>query len=236
MEHTTINSTEEMEELAAIPLSTDTGEKDEKKGKGKKKPTDKDIEAAVASVVLAEMKFWSERVVSLIGENHPNKGSFLRGVPYVIGAYMHLAREELKKVFSRRRRKIELRTVGLLGPLTAKRESIAVIFNRAREQVIRDLNEERKKEIEKAKKEINARYEKMISRARSADPPDGVIEISKEEAEIKQAYDDACRKVRVEEKKLLRVIETIEAEASDWDSKDRRKRRLEGSKESGDAE
>lgn len=198
-----------------------------KKGKGKKaEPTDEEIMAAIAGVVLREMSFWPESVVRLIGDKHPTKESFLLGVPYIIGCYMHLALESLKKEFKRRRKEVELRAVKLLGPLTIRREEIAQIYRRAQEQVIRDLSKERKKEIEKAKKEINARYEKMISKVRASDPPDDVILLAKEEAKVKEAYDGAKAKLDAEMSSIREAIEEIDVSKGSWNDKDRRDRRL----------
>jgi hypothetical protein len=218
-----------IEEIAANlgtePEPEQGGPKNKKKAKPKQ-PTKEDVRAAVAGVVLVEMKFWPEPVVSLIGEEHPNKESFLKGVAYVIGGYMHFARKSLEELVKRRKKKAENKTCRLLSPVASELQSRRSAFLKSVDRIVSDLEQRRKKELEEAEKAINKLFDKLILEVKSQKLPDRVLELVKQEAKIKGAYEGACSTIDAEAAKIREQIEEIEEAKESWDSKKRKARRL----------
>lgn len=201
-----------------------------RKGKEPEPPTAEEISAAVAGVVLAEMKFWPEEVVALIGEQHPNKESFTKGVSYVIGAYMHFARKALEMRRANRKREAELKTAKLLGPVATELQQLQKERKESIEQAVKDLEAERKKRLQAAKEEINREFNAKIAEVTGQEPSEEIQKLSGRETLIKEAFEGACGKIDIEAKNLLEMVEAIDSIKEDWNSKSRKARRL-GEKE-----
>jgi hypothetical protein len=210
----------------------DMKEKDPPKGKKGKKskeptpPTAEEITSAVAGVVLAEMKHWPDEVLTLIGDQHPNKESFIKGVPYVIGAYMHLARRTLELRRANRKREAEIKTAKLLGPVATELQELQRQRKEAMEQAVKDLEAERKKRLQEAKEEINREYNAKISAVTGEQPSEQIQKLSGRETLIKEAFEGACGKIDIEAKGLLEQVQAIEDVKDDWNSESRKARRL----------
>lgn len=233
--------TQRAEKIAASLEAKPDPKKDEKaKKKAKKKeaePTKEDIQAAVAGVVLAEMKFWPEEVISLIGEQHPNKESFIRGVAYVIGGYMHFARKALDQLVKNRKKEAERKTCELLSPVTCELEKIRSEFISAREAEIKSLRRRRDEELKAAYAAITEKYDELIKEASETEFPDRGKELLENEAAIKGAFEGACVTIDKEAKVLRDEIQEIEDAREDWNSKKRRSRRLaDGEKDGANGE
>jgi hypothetical protein len=233
------NDTQRAEKIAASLEAKPDPKKDEKakKAKSKKKkepePTKEDIQAAVAGVVLAEMKFWPEQVVALVGEQHPNKDSFLKGVAYVIGGYMHFARKALDHVVAKRKREAELKTCGLLSPITQELRSLREEHNKARDTAVADLQKERREKLEEARKAINEEYDAKIAEAQAVELPSRAKDLMEQEATIHGAYEGACATIDKEAKALRDQIQEIEDAKEDWNSKKRKARRAANCRKDG---
>jgi hypothetical protein len=218
----------EIEEIAAGLEAKPEPEKG-KKAKAKKKtkePSKEDVQAAVAGVVLAEMKFWPEQVVALIGEQHPNKESFFKGVAYVIGGYMHFARKGLEALVKSRKKDAEQKTCKLLSPVTRDLMEIRTEWQKERTEAIAELKRQREAELKAASEAINAKYDEKEAELTSQPfPEEGAALIEREET-IKSAYTGACSTIDAEAAELRTQIEEIEEAREDWNSKKRRARRL----------
>lgn len=215
----------EIEKIAAnleAKLDPKEADKAKKSKKKAKEPSKEDIQAAVAGVVLAEMKFWPEQIVSLIGEQHPNKESFLKGVAYVIGGYMHFARKALEELVKLRKKEAELKTCGLLSPVTKELQDLRAAFNKAVEDQIADLEKKRKRAINA----INAKYDRLVADVKDTDPPERMVELDEREETIKSAYEGACGTIDKEAKAVSSQIQEIEEAAENWNSKERKARRM----------
>ena len=222
---------EKLAELAADPETKPEPKKDEKpkSKRGKKKepdpPSPEEIAAAVASVVLDEMKHWPEEVVALIGEQHPNKESFQNGVPYIIGAYMHFARTALRISRASRKKEAEIKTAKLLGPVATELQKLRLRRQYAIDQTVRDLEKERKEKIQKIKDLINAEYAQLIEEVRGAEPSDEIYQLQGRKVLIEEAFEGACGKIDKQASVLLEKIQDIDEAKDDWNSKKRKERR-----------
>lgn len=227
----------EIEEIAAGVDAKPDLKKDKKpKGKGEKEISKEEIQAAVAGVVLAEMKLWPEAVVALVGEQHPNKNSFFKGVVYVVGGYMHLARKGLHELVKRRKKDAEQKTCGLLSPVSKELTALRGAFEKARDCALSDLEGRRREKLNRAKRIINQRFEKRISEVKARKLPDRAVELIVREATIKSAFVGACRTIDVEAKELETQIKEIEEARDDWSSKKRRAKRLADDRTKEDAQ
>lgn len=204
--------------------------KDKKDKKESKAPSKDDVMSAVAGVVLAEMKFWPEEVVALIGDQHPNKDSFLKGVAYVIGAYMHFASEALRFRRDKRKREAEVKTAKLLGPVATELQELQAQYKASIEQAVRDLEAERKKRLQKVTETVNRMFNRKIAEARSVEVPESITKLIGRDALIKEAFDGACSTIDKETEALMQQIKAIDEQKDDWGSKGRKARRL-GKKE-----
>ena len=233
--------TQRAEKIAASLEAKPDPKKDEKEKKAKKRkekePSKEDIQAAVAGVVLAEMKFWPEQIVALIGEQHPNKESFLKGVAYVIGGYMHFARKALGHLVEHRKKSAEKKTCELLSPVTVELEQIRKEFREQQSADVAKLREERDEELKAAAAAINEKFEKLISEVNAREISDRGKELIARDAEVKDAFTSACATIDKEAKVLSDQITEIEEASENWNSKKRRARRLaNGSKDGAEAE
>lgn len=220
------------EEIAAIPEAKPDPKAEKAKPKKKtKEPSKEDIRAAVAGVVLAEMKLWPEAIVALIGEQHPNKESFLKGVAYVIGGYMHFARKGLEKLTNDRKRAAEQKTCGLLSPVTNELTTIRTDWQKVRTEAVAKLKREREAELKAAAEAINAKYDEKEAEVTSQPFPERGTELIEREAEIKTAYNNACVTLDAEAKELRTQIEEIEEARENWNSKKRKARRAAANKD-----
>lgn len=197
-----------------------------KKSKEPEPPTTAEITSAVAGVVLAEMKHWPDEVLALIGDQHPNKESFIKGVSYVIGAYMHFARTALEVRRAKRKREAELKTAKLLGPVATELQGLQRQRKEAMEQAVKDLEAERKKRLQEAKEEINREFNAKVTAVTSEEPSEQIQRLSGRELLIKEAFEGASAKIDIEAKGLLEQVQAIEDVKDDWNSESRKARRL----------
>jgi hypothetical protein len=230
---TTDGQQAKIEEIAAVVGAKPDPEKDKPKPKGKakakkkaKEPSKEEIQSAVAGVVLAEMKFWPESIVSLIGEQHPNKESFLKGVAYVIGGYMHFARKALEGLVTSRKKEAEQKTCGLLTPVINELTGIRTEWQKGRTDAIGELKRQRAAELKAAKDAINKKYDEKEAEVTSQPFPERGQELIEREATIKSAFEGACGTIDAEAKELRTQIEEIEEARDSWNSKKRKARRL----------
>ena len=217
----------EIEKIAAIPDTKAGSEKDKKaESENKKEPSKEEIRAAVAGVVLAEMKSWPESVVALVGEQHPNKESFLKGVAYIIGCYMHFACKGLEKLAKRRKEDAEQKTCGLLSPVAVELEGLRSVFFAGQERDIADLKKRREVARKEADRAVRNSFEKQISAVEARELPDRGIELIKREANAKEAFRNACEIIDAEAMELKSQILDIEEARGQWSSEERRAKRL----------
>jgi hypothetical protein len=218
------------EEIASALESKDDKKKTNGKKK-KKKPSKSEIASAIAGVVLAEMELWPEKVVELIGKSHPNKDSFLKGVAYVIGGYMHFAREGLDALVKNRKKEAELKTCGLLSSITKEIKELRKTFRHSQKQALLVIAKKRKQEIEEARRAINEKYNKMVAEIeKDADCP-RTIELQERSDKITTAFENACATIDKEAKAVRDSIALIEESSADWNSDERRAARLEQGKD-----
>jgi hypothetical protein len=199
-------------------------------GKNKKKvkqPAKEEIMAAVAAVVLAEFEQWPEEVQSLIGEAHPNKDSFLKGVSYIIGAYMSIAREELQELVKKKHREIELDVIKEMGPISNVLKSLREGHRDSVSQAVRDLELERDRKLKEAREAIRREYEGKIAKAKNTPIPQEIEELAAKERALKDSLDGMLDEVSKHAASIMADIVKIDEAKDGWNSKSRRKRRLE---------
>ena len=184
--------------------------------------SDDDVRAAVSGVVSGEMRFWPEKITALIGGKHPSRDSFLKGVSYVIGGYLHLAREGASLMFKEKRLEAEKKTCALLAPVAQELVALRKSDNELRGKEILKLRAECVEEIQKVKEKFSS----LIKGVEDRDKSNAMMGIIKTEDKIKRAYDGACRTIHEEECKLLSKIDEIASSREEWNSSDRKSRRL----------
>lgn len=195
-------------------------------------PSPEEISAAVASIVLAELEMWPAEVVSLIGEDHPNRDSFVRGVSYVIGAYMAIARRKLdRQVYDKIRMK-EVETAKALGPVTAKLSEIRKRHEQYKQRAADHLRQERDRALKEAVSRIKKEFAEKIDTVLKGPPPIDYDEVAAQDVEIRDAFQEFKDVVNFEAAPMYEIIDLIDAEKEDWNSSKRKKRRAEHLKNS----
>jgi len=210
------------------------GEKDKKKTT---MPTKEEIEVAVASVVLEEQKTWPEWIVEIIGGWTPSKASFSKGVPYVIGAYMHHALERLREETHKKVRETELESVREMGSVSIELKEREEMFKQSTADTISDLEKERNsklKQLDNLRAEIHEEYNELFKALREVDPPDDILELREKRKFIEKEYDAAVDELELEYKELKEQIIAIDEAKENWNSKGRKKKRKAEKEEAGE--
>ena len=188
-------------------------------------PELKDVRAAVAAVVLAELETWPEEVQSLIGGQHPSKESFIKGVPYIIGAYMHIAEKGLKDKVRDQLREAELKTVKKLSSLAKEISSLKEEHRHRCTTSTHALAAERDKKLRESKKIIQREYESKIAKARNLKLPKILEDLESREKDIKKVFETYEGLIEVDAIKLSDLIKAVAETKNGWDSKSRREER-----------
>jgi hypothetical protein len=204
---------------------TQSEEKPKVKKEKEKPPTKEELRAAVASVVLTELEMWPQAIQVLIGEDHPNEESFDRGVPYIIGAYMNIARKKAVANFDRQETEIGKAAAIEIGPVAVQLQDRMKEIRASQEQQIEKLNKEEKLKISEAVSAIQQEYEQMRSMVRAEENPDDVKALCFEKGKLEAEHDQEVKAVRVKRSLLMKKIEVIEDSSGDWNSKGRKARR-----------
>ena len=208
--------------------------KDKKARKDAPKP--EEVRSAVAAVVLAELEMWPEEIQSLIGDKHPQKESFEKGVQYIIGAYMKIAADSLKERVRSQIREAEVKAAKELGPLSAKISELRTGHREGINQAVHSLEVERARKLKEARDSINREYQGKIAKAKNTPIPEELPELEKQDSDIKEAFELYELEVKEDGKRLREQIDAIDSIKEKWNSKNRKAKRLEHAQKKGDAQ
>jgi hypothetical protein len=226
-------------ELAsAVEKMKEVAKKPPPKKKKEEGPTDDQIRVAVAGVVLAEFEMWPEELQALVGEDHPQKDSFIKGVPYVIGAYMQIARTSLKRGAQARVKEIELATARSMGPLSLEIKARRKEFLLSQQQSLADCNRQEQEEAAKAAAEISAKYQTRRTEIANAEEPEDLQDLRSDQRVFEENFDRIVAGIDRHVEMMTSMINDVDQLKDDWNSKRRkgRRRRHAESKKTGQAE
>lgn len=192
-----------------------------------KLPTAEEVRAAVAGVVLVELEMWPHDIQVLCGNDHPNEKSFDRGVPYVIGAYMHIVRDKLADQFDLDEEELGRAAARYISPTAVALKELQKVEREAHEQLIRELNEEEQEKLKIVTSAIKTEYEQLRSIARADPPSEDVMKLAEGVGRIQSEFNHRQSELRHQRHLLLKKVEDIETAADDWNSKGRKRRRKE---------
>lgn len=194
-------------------------------GKKAAEPTPEQLKAAVAAVVLAELEMWPGDIQALIGEDHPNQDSFVKGVDYVIGAYMHIARRNLDKQIKDSIRVCGVEIARRMGPLVSEAKKLKALFDTRcwAEQV--DIAKRRQEALKLAAEEINAQFDAVQKIAEARLPPEELTSAAEAVKNLDLEYDGEVQAVESTADITKAFIAEIEESSSKWNSKKRKARR-----------
>ncbi len=216
-----VEDRETQEKIATGMLQYTVPDKDDKD-----KISEEDYKVAVASVVLGELKLWPDSVKEVIGKSHPNKDGFVKGVIHVIGAYMHIAKQNLDERLKTNRRRVELRTARLLGGINGEVTDLRRAFQKNKDQEVAKLEEEQQKALNVARSLIYKEFSGKRAEVLNRFPSGRYLEMLQEESKIKEAYEGALTTLDTDNDIVLHMIDDIVCSKGNWSSKKRRARRM----------
>lgn len=197
-----------------------------KKKKSKKKPPSKEeIQAAVAAVVLAECEMWPEKLQALIGEDHPNKESFIKGVPYVIGAYMEIARQKLRAQIGQAVKQKGVETAKKMSPMVRRRKELIHQISESRQERLAACNRGEQREAREAARAIAAKWRAKRQEILDEVDPDEVQDLQLEIGVVEEEYEKFCNDLQVDEAVMMKMISAVDESKDDWADKARSERR-----------
>ena len=194
----------------------------DRKAAKKDQPSPEEIKAAVAKIVLAELDTWPEEVLALIGEDHPNEESFVKGVPYVIGAYMHKARKALEAKTKKQIRDAELEAATQMSEPANKTATLRQEFNSWKDAQLEGLERERKRRIFEARLAINQELEHRRKELLEHDVPDALADAENKLAIIRTTFEANRDSIQDLHDQALDSIIAIDQAKDDWNSKSRK--------------
>ena len=196
-----------------------------KKSKKKKPPSKEEIQAAVAAVVLAECEMWPEELQALIGADHPNKESFIKGVPYVIGAYMEIARQKLQAQIKQAVKQKEVETAKKMSPIVQRRRELVRQISESRQERLAACNREEQREAKEAAQAIAAKWRAKRQEILDEVDPDEVQDLQLEIGVVEEECEKFCNDLRVDEAVMMKMISAVDESKDDWAGKARSERR-----------
>jgi hypothetical protein len=142
---------------------------------------------------------------------------------------MNIAREALQELVKKKHREIELGVIKELQPVVKELQQLREAFHSGVNQSVRDLEIERDRKLKEAKEAIRREYEGKITKAKNALPPERLVELQGEERAIKGGLDDMLDEVSKHAATIMADIVQIDEAKDKWNSKSRRKKRLDRS-------
>ena len=211
--------------LARARAADRKAQKSESEGKKADEPTPEQLKAAVAAVVLSELEMWPEEIQALIGVDHPNKDSFTKGVEYVIGAYMHIARRNLDRQIRDSVKSYGVEIAKKMGPVVAEAKSLRSCFDAdcAVEQT--KIARRRREALILAAKEINAEFDALQKEAEGRQPPEDLVRAQEAIKNLELEYEGEVQAIESTSDITREAISVIEEGSKSWNSKSRKARR-----------
>lgn len=212
-----------------LKRAMDKSEKEQVKAKEPKKPREtvdpEKFRASVASVVLQELEMWPEEIQELIGEDHPSEEAFMKGVPWVIGAYMHIVRTNLDRRVKEDIRKVGVTTAKDMSPAARIVHKLEEEWICAKKEAEAQLEADEAEEIKNAVTLIREKYKRERQKLKQAPVPEGLVAANEEVKMIEQSYEGEVAAIRSTADITLQTVKEIEDGAGNWNSKGRKARR-----------
>jgi hypothetical protein len=177
-------------------------EKDEKKAAAKKE----EVISAVAEEMLKVFSGWPEEIQALIGTDQPNKDSFVHGINYVVGAYLHRAQQVLRKQTAEGIRAKELEVARLMGPLSDQAGRLRRTQQKVNEDEIARLKAEKESKIREATAAISREYNERIRKIQYGNNGEALEAVLEQSKKLEQEYQQVKTDLTENEELLLSVI------------------------------